>query len=198
MLLCRELLQQNQALRAKEEQQLKLLGWYDAWSRSVKSELPGHAHVAEPCASTQSDSSSALPAPERLERQSQRLLDSLRPHDPAGLQDTASGPMQPSGSSAQGSGSGSGVAASTAAGSAGSGASATDAQAAAAGGEDHMTRWFSQLDPAELAIYRTMTPEALAGEDTGTTCRTGRQADNVWTGDAPRRADILLQAAWSL
>lgn len=154
--------------------------------------------MAEQCASTQSDSSSALPAPERLERQSQRLLDSLRPLGPAELQDTASGPMQPSVSAAEGSGSGSGVAASTTARSAGIDASATDAQAAAAGGEDHMTRWFSQLDPAELAIFRTMTPQALAGEDTCTTRRTGRQADNGWTGAVPRRADILLQAAWSL
>jgi hypothetical protein len=171
--LYRTLLQQNQALRAKEEQQLKLLGWYDAWSRSVKSEqLPGH-DADEPCASTQSDSSSALPAPERLERQSQRLLNSLRPQ--AELQDTAAGPTQPSVNSAEGSCSSSGAAASTAAGSTpeqGSGASATDALAGAAGEDDHMTRWFSQIDPAELAIHRSMTPDALAGETACTTCRT--------------------------
>lgn len=179
-------MQQNQALRAKEEQQLKLLGWYDAWSRIGKSDPPGSDVAEEPCASTQSDSSSALPAPERLERRSQRLLNSLRPHGPAEVQDTASGPMQPSRTSAQGSGSGSRAAASTAARSAaGTGASATDAQAAAKGGEDHMSRWFSQLDPAELAIYRTMTPQAFAGKDT--TCRTGRQAGSGWTGIASSR-----------
>lgn len=177
LVVCRDLLQQNEALRAKEAEQLRLLGLYEAWSRSVKTS------TSDSGPANSNDSSSCLPAPSRLERKSKKLLESIRPlatpQPAADVQDTATGPAR-SGQgvtalrhpepAAQGSGSGNDTVAATTFqhghmvgnGTAAAPSPAYEAGEEASSADAHMTRWFNCIKPEDLDYFRTNTAEELA------------------------------------
>jgi hypothetical protein len=155
--LFRELLKENEVLKAKEAEQLKCLEFYETWTRL-------HATTAgqeRPCPSAEdSTGSSSLPVTARLEKQAQKLKLNLQPAQPAGA---AVDTMREAGSAGHVS-TNSAAAASTI-----TRASTVCADADAAAGSscshavDKMARWMAAIQPEDMAYFKHMTAPELAG-----------------------------------
>lgn len=154
-------------MRAKEAEQMKCLEFYEVWVDRVAAASQDGPDT--PQCST--DSSISMPATARLEMQLQRLQQDLKPRQPAASGGTSTSSWQQGGSS---SGAQMGMLQQDAAAGmtsdvAGASASTTSTAVDGEGGEggegvNLMARWYASITPEDLAYFKNMTPEGLAGE----------------------------------
>lgn len=162
----RELLRQNEALRAKEAEQLKCLDFYEAWVKTLGSDAAAAADASAPADSTDS---SQLPVTARLDKRVQKLKQILRPqHAPSSrpipMQDRpmhGSSSSQPASSAFSAGGAQGGA---VTGGPSSSGAGSPEGAAAGPSTDEKMANWFAAVTPQDLNYFRTMTAEEFAGE----------------------------------
>lgn len=156
--LFRELLKENEVLKAKEAEQLKCLEFYETWAGRLHATTAGQESLC-PSAEDSTDSSS-LPVTARLEKQAQKLKQNLQPAQPSA--GAAADTMREAGSAGH-------ISADPAAAASTMTWASTVCDADAAAGSscshevDMMARWMAAVQPEDMAYFKNMTTPELAG-----------------------------------